>query len=162
AIVGMRPERYLAEVNSYWDYGLIREFCPTAEVCVLGDSDEFLMIELRGKEVAEDQIARSWPAPRQIAERMMVFLTGYQREFAQHPLTLHANELKVEINEARAKLRAYVDEILSYLPLLLPSHADHPQWDYHLPGFLEARHKFLSARLGSCTETIEPPAWLSK
>src|SRR5262249_49890810 len=130
AIVGMRPERYVAEVNSYWDYGLMREFCPKAEVCVLGDSDEFLMTELRGKEVAEDQIARSWPAPRQIAERMMVFLTGYQREFAQHPLTLHANELTVEINEARAKLRAYVDEILSYLPLLLPSHADHPQWDY--------------------------------
>jgi len=162
AIVGMRPERYLAEVNSYWDYGLMREFCPKAEVCVLGDSDEFLMIELREREVAEDQISPRWPEPREIAERMMVFLTGYQQEFARYPLTLHSGELMANIDEGRAKLRAYIDEIFSYLPPSLPSHVDHPQWNYHLPGFIEARHKFLSARLGSLTETTEPPALLSK
>jgi hypothetical protein len=162
AIVGMRPERYLAEVNSLWDYGLMREFCPEAEICVLGDSDEFLMIELRDKEVAEDQISLSWPGSRQIAERMMVFLTKYQREFAQFPLTLHASDLTAEVNEARAKLRAYIDEVLSYLPPFLPSHIGHPQWDYHLPRFIEARHKFLSDRLGSWTETTEPPPSLSK
>jgi hypothetical protein len=162
AIVGMRPEQYLSEVNSYWDYGLMREFCPKAEVCVLGDSDEFLMIELREREVAEGQISPRWPEPREIAERMMVFLTGYQRDFARHPLTLHASELTPEVTDARAKLRAYVDEILSYLPPFLPSHIDHPQWDYHMPGFMEARHQLLSARLGSLTETTKPPASMSK
>jgi hypothetical protein len=162
AIVGMRPERYLSEVNSYWDYGLMREFCPKAEVCVLGDSDEFLMIELREREVAEDQISPRWPEPGEIAERMMVFLTGYQRDFARYPLTLHASELTPEVTGARAKLRAYVDEILSYLPPFLPSHIDHPQWDYHLPGFTEARHQLLSARLGSLTETSTPPASMSE
>src|SRR5262245_35436490 len=160
AIVGMRPERYLPEVNSYWDYGLIREFCPEAEVCALGDSDEFLMIELRAKEILEDHIASGWPEPAQIAERMMVFLTGYQREFARHPLTLHAGELTAEVDDARNRLRAYVDEVLSYLPSFLPSHIHHPQWDYHFPGFIESRHKFLSARLGSLTETTEAPASL--
>ena len=162
AIVGMRPERYLTEVNSYWDYGLIQEFCPETEVCVLGDSDEFLMIELRAKEVAEDQIASNWPEPVQIAERMIVFLTRYQREFARHPLTLHAGELSAAVDSARETLRAYVDEVLSYLPSYLPSHIHHPQWEYHLPGFIEARHKFLSGRLGFLTETTEAPAALSK
>ena len=162
AIVGMRPERYLTEVNSYWDYGLIQEFCPETEVCVLGDSDEFLMIELRAKEVAEDQIASSWPEPAQIAERMIVFLTRYQREFARHPLTLHAGELTAAVDDAREKLRAYVDKVLSYLPPSLPSHIHHPQWEYHLPGFIEARHKFLSGRLGFLTETTEAPAQLSE
>jgi hypothetical protein len=162
AIVGMRPEQYLSEVNCYWDYGLMREFCPKAEVCVLGDSDEFLMIELREREVAEDQISSRWPEPREIAERMMVFLTGYQRDFARHPLTLHASELTPQVTDARAKLRAYVDEVLSYLPPFLPSHIHHPQWDYHLPGFIEARHQLLSARLGSLTETTKPPASMSK
>jgi hypothetical protein len=160
AIVGMRPERYVPDVNSYWDYGLMREFCPETEICVLGDSDEFLMIELRAKQVAEDQIASGWPEPVQIAEGMMVFLTRYQREFAQHPLTLHAGELTAAVDDARDKLRVYVDEVLSYLPPFLPSHIHHPQWDYHLPGFMEARHKFLSGRLGSLTETTEPPASL--
>src|SRR5262249_8427840 len=56
SIVGMRPERHVKEPNSYWDYGLMRDFCPEAAVHVIGDSDEFLMMELREKEVAADQI----------------------------------------------------------------------------------------------------------
>src|SRR5207237_1004611 len=52
AIVGMRPECNLPEPNSFWDYGLIREFCPKSEHVVLGDSDEFLMMELRRDHVA--------------------------------------------------------------------------------------------------------------
>jgi len=50
---------------------------------------------------------------------------------------------------------------LAHVPEVLPSHLDHPQWDYHRPGFTEARHKYLSARLGSATEENEPPASLS-
>jgi hypothetical protein len=160
AIVGMRPERYLSEVNAYWDYGLMREFCPKTEVCVLGDSDDFLMIEMRATDVAKDQITAEWPEPVQIAERMMVFLTGYQREFARYPLTLHAGEVTTAVEDARDKLHVYVDKVLSYLPSFLPSHIHHPQWDYHLPGFIESRHKFLSGRLGSLTETSEVPAGL--
>jgi hypothetical protein len=63
AIVGLRPECYVAEPNSYWDHGLMREFCPTAEPDVIGDSDEFLMIELREQEVAHDDILPGWPQP---------------------------------------------------------------------------------------------------
>jgi hypothetical protein len=47
AIVGLWPQRCLPEPTAYWDHGLIREFCPDADICVLGDSDEFLMLELR-------------------------------------------------------------------------------------------------------------------
>ena len=39
SIVGLRPERYVAEPNSYWDYGLIWEYCPRGQICVIGDSD---------------------------------------------------------------------------------------------------------------------------
>src|SRR5215467_12120656 len=40
SIVGLQPERYLPEPDSYWDFGLIWEYCPQAEMCVIGDSDE--------------------------------------------------------------------------------------------------------------------------
>src|SRR5262249_2328276 len=56
AIVGMRPECHVAEPNSFWDHGLMKEFCPNAEVDVIGDSDDFLMIELRDKEVAQEHL----------------------------------------------------------------------------------------------------------
>jgi hypothetical protein len=61
AIVGLRPERYVAEPNTYWDFGLIWEYCPRAQICVIGDSDEFTMLELRDKTIAEDQIVLGPP-----------------------------------------------------------------------------------------------------
>ena len=61
SIVGMRPEHYVGDPNSYWDHGFMRELCPEAKICVIGDSDEFLMMELRQKGVAADQISPGWP-----------------------------------------------------------------------------------------------------
>ena len=144
AIVGLRPERYLREPIAYWDHGLMREFCPEADVCVLGDSDEFLMLELRSEDTAADQLSLGWPTPAQIASRMIVFLTPYQREYLKYPLTLHAGELPADVEESRAKLKAYVDEVFAHVPNALPSHRNHPQWLYHLPGFTKSRHDSLS------------------
>jgi hypothetical protein len=162
AIVAMRPECYVKEPNSYWDHGLMREFCPNAKAYVIGDSDEFLMIELREKDVAQDQIILGWPEARELGERMISWVTSYQREFAFSPLTLHAADLPANIDEARRNLSAFVEEVLSYVPDHLPSHLNHPQWNYHWTGFVEARHKFLSSRLGMLTHTTEPPAHLSE
>ena len=162
AIVGMRPERHLQEPNSFWDFGLIRELCPSAEVCVLGDSDEFLMLELRSSEVARDQIVVGWLPPKKIGETMRLWVTPYQKDFAVYPLTLHAKEIPPDITEHRNKLAAYKDEVLSYAPLTLPSHADHPQWAYHRYRFIQTRHQFLSRRLGSTTEFEQPPPWSSE
>jgi hypothetical protein len=162
AIVGMRPQRHLVEPNSYWDHGLMREYCPDAQLCVIGDSDEFLMIELREKDVAQQLIESGRPAPEAIAERMVTFLTDYQRNCACHELTLHSREIPSDATPARQQLRSYVDEVLSHVPAFLPSHINHPQWDYHRPRFVEFRHKFLSERLGPLTEALSPPAILSK
>jgi len=162
AIVGLRPERYTAEPNSYWDHGLMREFCPTAAPDVIGDSDEFLMVELREQDVAHDQIFPGWPQAWEFSERMISWVTPYQRDFAHYPLTLHAGELPANIEDGRRRLSAFVEEVLSYVPLDLPSHVGHPQWTYHWAGFTGARYQFLSSRLGPLTETTEPPSYLSR
>lgn len=158
AIVGMRPERYVAEPNSYWDHGLMREFFPTAEHCVIGDSDEFLMLELRGSDVAREQLQPGWPDPAEIARNTISFMTAYQRDMARYPLSLHSGDVPVGIDEARRELRSFVDTVLSHLPAKLPSHLNHPQWNYHWPWFIEARHQHLSRQLGAITETAAPPA----
>jgi hypothetical protein len=162
AIVGLRPECYVAEPNSFWDHGLMREFCPTAEPAVIGDSDEFLMIELREQEVAHDDILPGWPQAQELGERMISWVTPYQRDFARYPLALHAADVPGNIEEGRAMLRAFINEVLSYVPTDLPSHVRHPQWTYHLTGFTAARYEFLSSRLGPLTEMTDPPGHFSK
>jgi Macrocin-O-methyltransferase (TylF) len=138
SIVGLWPERYVPEPNSYWDFGLIWEYCPRAEICVIGDSDEFTMLELRDKSVAEDQIVLGPPEKKEIAERMVTWVTPYQQHFLKFPLTLHEVDLPPGIDDARTKLRSFVDEVMLYTPPL-PSHIKHSQWEYHWTGFQDAR-----------------------
>jgi hypothetical protein len=156
AIVGMRPQKYLREPNAYWDHGLMREFCPTADIKVLDDSDEFLMLELRSGRVAEEMVVAGRPEPRELAERMISWVTPYQASFALRPLTLHAVDVPASVEPARKQLDEFVNKVMSFAPSF-PSHTDHPQWDYHWPVFTKIRHAFLSAKLGSLTETAPPP-----
>src|SRR5215470_16160885 len=116
SIVGLQPERHLREPNSYWDFGLIWEYCPRAEIFVIGDSDEFTMLELRDKSVAEDQVVPGPPDKKEIAERMVTWVTPYQRYFLRFPLSLHDRDLPPTIDDARAKLQAFVDEVMSNAP----------------------------------------------
>lgn len=159
AIVGMRPQRYLVEPTAFWDHGLMLELCPDAEVKLLGDSDEFLMLELRSGEVAQEQIVFGMPDPRDLAERMITWVTPYQSSFAHRPLVLHAGEIPPAVQAAQKELDAFVTNVLSYAPSF-PSHIGHPQWDYHWPDFTKIRHAFLSTKLGPRTEFDAPPASL--
>jgi hypothetical protein len=138
AIVGLRPERHVPEPNSYWDYGLIREYCPSAEICVLGDSDASTMLELRDRSVAEDQVVSGPANPSEIADRMINWVTPYQRDFLKYSLTLHASELPPSIAVARRNLQNFLDEVMLNAPTF-PSHVQHPQWEYHWATFQKNR-----------------------
>ncbi|MBS0534439.1 MAG: hypothetical protein JSR72_10315 [Proteobacteria bacterium] len=160
AIVGMRPEVYIDEPNSFWDHGLIHEFCPTVAPCVLGDSDEFLMMELRDKDVSRDQIIYGLPSAEDLAEKMILWVTPYQREFARYPLILHAGGIPATVEDGFAKLKAYVDHVFSYVPDELPSHLDHPQWIYHSGKFAQARGKYIAERIKKLAPGEAPPIFL--
>ena len=163
SIVGLRPERYLPEPNTYWDFGLIWEYCPQAEVCVIGDSDEFMMLELRDDNVAQDQIVLGPPNKKEIAERMITWVTPYQRYFLKFPLTLHCRDLPSNIDDARTKLQSFVDDVLSHAPPF-PSHLKHSQWDYHWAGFHDARRtsrRIQSSIAGILKRAVKPAVWFA-
>jgi O-methyltransferase len=103
-------------------------------------------LELRDKRVAEDQVVPGPANKQEIAERMVTWVTPYQRHFLDFPLTLHDRDLPPDIDDARANLTAFVDEVMSHTPPLL-SHIKHSQWEYHWADFQAARR--LSNRIRS-------------
>jgi Carbohydrate esterase, sialic acid-specific acetylesterase len=131
ALVGMRPERYIRHVESFWDWGTVYDFCPSQQVKVIGDSDNFLMLELRAESRFRDLIRLGNTTPKQIARRMRGYATNYQRDGSRFLLTLHSGQLPPEVTVAAASLRSHVDQVLAKLPTTLPSHAAHVQWQYH-------------------------------
>ena len=164
SIVGLRPQRYVPEPNSYWDFGLIWEYCPDAEICVIGDSDEFTMLELRDRSVAEDQVVAGPPDRKAIAELMVTWVTPYQQHFLKFPLTLHDRDLAADIEDGQIRLRRFVDEVMSGAPRL-PSHIKHSQWEFHYAKFHHARRRssrILSWIAGRGALALTTTAWLAR
>jgi hypothetical protein len=160
AVVAMQPERVVTEMRTFWDYGIISEVCPTTPRCVIADSDDYLMMELRTADTARDQLCLGWPEPKQIAEKLARFTTKDPIELARHTLILHAGELPPEIGDAMAQLDRFVEAVLAELPPQPIHWINHPIWAYHYPAFHQAREAFLARRMQ--TKADGEPADLSE
>jgi hypothetical protein len=131
SLVAMRPELALTDINTFWDWGVVYEFCPSRKLTVIGDSDEFLMLELRDCETHRDLIRRGPTTPKAAASRMTGYITQYQIDAGRFPLTLHASGLPDGVAEAHASLQGFIDGLISYFPSTPADHRDHSQWRYH-------------------------------
>lgn len=139
AVVYMRPERVLRELCTFWDYGVISEYCPTATPCVLGDSDDFLMAELRSDGAFRDLLRLGWPSIAEIAADLSSFTTKDHRDYGRFPLVLHARDVPPAAAAAGTELGAFVDDV--YARLRPPiGYRHHPFWAPQFPQFL-AHHQ---------------------
>jgi hypothetical protein len=127
AIVAMKPERVLTEPVSIWDYGTISEACPTSRLAVIADSDEFLMLELRGRNVAAEQLELGWLDPSAIARDQSVWTTADQRRCGAHTLILHRRDLP-PLDEGTRALAEFHARVMSEVRQPPLSHREHPIW----------------------------------
>lgn len=138
ALVYMRPERVLTELSTFWDYGVIAEYCPSAKPYVLGDSDDFLMAELRSESTYHDRIKLGWPHVNAIARHLSSYITSDHRTYGQYDLVLHSQALPRDIDLEKAKLDEFVRSV--YRRLAAPiAHENHPFWTMAWPYFSAAR-----------------------
>ena len=155
ALIGMRPERALKDLNTFWDWGIVYEFCPSKQLNVIGDSDEFLILEQRSKNRSIDSIQLGRRSPKQVSKRLMGHITQYQLDNAQFELRLHARELPSNLAEARRNLRAHVDEVLRHIRSA-PNHRRHRQWLYHLRHFRRRlERQFIRSRMARIRAEME-------
>ncbi|HMH48878.1 MAG TPA: hypothetical protein VK548_01500 [Candidatus Acidoferrum sp.] len=128
SIVAMKPERVLTEPVTIWDFGTISEACPRTALAVLGDSDEFLMLELRGRNVAADQLELGWMDPAAIARDLSRWMTSDQRRCGEHTLVLHRGDLPASVDEGRRALGQFYGRVMAEASAEPQSHRDHPIW----------------------------------
>ena len=128
AIVCMRPERIYTQPICFWDYATISMACPTAHRCVLGDSDEFLMLELRPRDTFNEHMKLGIPTPEEVGRALGDYMTADQLEMGHYPLTLRAGDLPPKTEADRAKLKAYLDRVYRALPREPVSPVNHRFW----------------------------------
>ena len=127
AVIYMRPEHVLTEMPTFWDYGVISEYSPTTEPCVLGDSDDFLMAELRSEGTFRELLHLGWPTAAEIAADLSSFTTQDHHDYGRHTLVLHSGGLPSDLDTPRRELANFVDSVYERLTPPI-SHRDHPFW----------------------------------
>lgn len=138
AVVYMRPERVLTELSTFWDYGVVSEFCPTLKPRVLGDSDDFLMAELRAEETFREKLRLGWPSIDEIAKDLSLYITKDHQDFGRHTLVLHSRDLPPDIEQQKKEFSDFVDQV--YRRLAPPiAHLNHPFWAASFPRFAAMR-----------------------
>jgi hypothetical protein len=156
ALIGMRPERELTHLNMFWDWGIVYEFCPSKQLNVIGDSDDFLLMELRSKGRSVESISFGRSSPKKVAERLKGHMTRYQLDNLQFELLLHSRDLPSDLANARRQLGAYVDEVQPYLSSVPSYRRKHPQWLYHRRHFRwRLERKLIRRRRARISSTIE-------
>lgn len=129
AIVCMMPQKIYTDPICFWDYATISMACPTANRCVLGDSDDFLMIELREKDTFLELMTIGRNKVDEIAKGLADYMTADQFEMGRYSLTLHATDLDDTVEFERAKLQKFVDSVYERLPIDDPVSArNHRFW----------------------------------
>lgn len=155
AVIYMRPERVLTELATFWDYGVISEYCPTLKPCVLGDSDDFLMAELRTESTFRERLQLGWPEVEDVAKHLSSYVTKDHHDYGRYDLILHAGDLPTNLETERAKFHDVVDAV--YRRLSPPmSYLDHPFWTLAWPYFNAARAQYASTAAEA--PPVEPPA----
>jgi hypothetical protein len=155
ALIGMRPERVVTNLNTFWDWGIVYEFCPSKRLKVIGDSDEFLMMELRSKDRSINSMRVGRSLPKQISKRILGHITQYQLDNARFELRLHSRELPTGLEEAQRQLRDHVDEVLRHLPRI-SDHRWHRQWIYHSRHYRwRLERKWIRSRIERIASEIE-------
>ncbi len=150
AVVAMRPERVPPEPLAFWDYGVISEVIPSGKICVLGDSDDFLMMELRVRKGMSNWLKLGWMDKDEIARSLSRWSTKDQRICPEFPLVLHSRDIPQKAAEGLAALEAYWADVKSRMTPEPQSYRDHYIWT----GTLDLHAKWLNS-LSAAPEAAE-------
>ena len=154
AVVAFRPERVPLEPVAFWDYGVISEVCPDSKLCVLGDSDDFLMMELRGRNTMSEQLKLGWMDKDEIARDLTVWTTRDQRLAGEHTLVLHRKDPPADLAAGVKALEDYYRDVMSRVSPQPRDHRNHYIWT----GVVDLHRQWLASREAAAGAAAQPGA----
>jgi hypothetical protein len=127
-MVAIRPEVPLGPVASYCDYGFVPALVPSGGMMVLGDSDEFFMMELQATDQEKQFLRPGRASVGQIAQGLMGWTTAEHRRVAGFEIVFRAGALPQDFDAARARFAAFMGQLGRHLTLPPLDHRNHPYW----------------------------------
>jgi hypothetical protein len=128
-MIGIRPEVTDFVVGAPCDYSFVPELCPSNNVDVLTDSDDYLAVEMQADDRAVGALRWGHPLPpSDLARSLSRWTTARHRQNAHSTLFFHAGDLPADINEFVAAASAFVADVGLSLASSPQPHRGHPVW----------------------------------
>jgi hypothetical protein len=141
----IRPERTDFMVGSSCDYSFVPEMCPSDNVSVITDSDDYLVIEMQPRE-HETKFLQSGPLkPRVLAKTLSEWTTARHRENSRYSVIFHSEEIPSNIKDTIAQADEFLAEVSQYISKHPKPHRGHPYWRGALAAHKDATGKQLSS-----------------
>ena len=127
-MIAIRPETRDFVIGASCDYSFIPELCPSGNVAVLTDSDDYLVVELQPRRHERAFLRVGPPDIAKLAASLSEWTTARHRENARDTVLFHAAALPPAlpaVAEEAERFIAAVEERLSARP---QPHRGHPYW----------------------------------
>ena len=137
SLICMRPEIVHTSPTSFWDFAVVDDICPTVPHCVIGDSDDYLMIELRKDKTFQEMFRLGYSSVEDVANDMASYAPQNHYDMGRYPLYLHDRELPDNLESIERNIESYMDDLYRHTPKTLKSRNNHEYWTSAYLQFLE-------------------------
>ena len=143
-MLAISPEQPLRMVNFYCDYGFVPEMVPSGQFHVIGDSDDYFMLELAPGAQESELIYCGRRTMREMAQSLSFWTTKEQRAFATKDTVFHARDLPPNMLKVRAEADNFVMHLQQMMQPEAVSHVDHYYWTSGLTSWMMMRQAMQS------------------
>jgi hypothetical protein len=126
--IAIRPEVTDFVVGSSFDYSFVPEMCPSGNVAVMTDSDEYLVVEMQPREHELRHLRWGPIEPEPLAKSLAEWTTAGHRENVKHTLVYHAEDTPAALADSIKELDRFVGAVTRQLTAAPQPHRNHHYW----------------------------------
>jgi hypothetical protein len=127
-MICIRPEITDFVIGASCDYSFVPEMCPSGNVVTIGDSDEYLAVEVQPRDHEARFITWGPARPRDVAISLSEWTTARHRLNVHDTIVYHADELPAALSCVMHEATRFISKVSKELPPTPQPHRDHPYW----------------------------------
>ena len=127
-MICVRPETTDFIIGSSCDYSFIPELCPSNNVEVITDFDEYLVIEMQPLQHESRFLESGALRPKALAKTLSSWTTARHRENSEYSVVFHAEEIPASYVAAVAEADRFIGQVRALMTREPKPHRDHPYW----------------------------------
>jgi hypothetical protein len=154
----VRPEIKDFVVGSSCDYSFIPEMCPSNDITVINDSDEYLVIEMQPWN-HESKFLRPGPLkPHVLANTLAEWTTARHRENSQYSVVFHSEEVPAKVSDTIGEADSFLASVNRTIKKKPKPHRGHPYWGGAMAAFKDATGERLTQEEWRMVLGLQDPA----